>query len=468
MFGNGLDEDFLRMYPAMLYKLDAGDPLPKFGPETARLYGDLCACTDSTCVERNFFSMGAIALQSCDSQSWQRGRNLLDQAFSRAGWLATLQTPGMNHSHAPTHSYSSVVSDRAMVGISAADFVLACCACWVIFLWWRSEISMQTPFLGLTTFPQCVLLLSFVGFAAGHTFIMQRAGTTGYSVISATILIYIAKCVISFSMFLCRTDLKAGFDSLLAPGCTRFGRLPGCILPMIPGGLLASGDCLTFLGLANLDPVTFLIFMNLRTVFVGISWEFMFRRKLSATQWLALLLFMVAGITKGVDRAHAMAAGGLQTGICITIIKSSTGALALVFAEVLLKEMTMPTDLVNTCTYLWGLAWLVIVMLCGGGASTLYSTLLSATAWSKLRADPWMIGSICCLVVWGIISAYLLKHLSVIVKESAQAVVIVISVALQWFLSGNSAITTMGMMGMSMAVLGICVYSIDPLQHRHK
>jgi len=457
----GLDESFHRMYPAMLYKLGAGDQLPKFSQKSAALYGDACPCHNTDCITHNFAIMGAIAIQSCDSQGWSFARTLLDKR------LETSKVTGIIAARAGI-SIAEGMPLLTRVGISAVDFALACCACWAIFLWWRSGTSMQTGFLGVTTVPQVVLLLGFISCSASYGFILERAGKTGYSIISATILVYIAKCVVSSFMCFCRTDQIVGFDTLFAPGCTRFGKLPACILPVIPGGLLAGGDCLTFLGLANIDPVTFLIFMNLRTVFVGILWEMLFRRKLSATQWLALLLFMVAGITKGFDRAYAMDTSGLQAGACITIVKALIGALACVFSEVLLKEMTMPTDLVNTCTYLWGLVWLVIMMLCGGGAGTLHSNLLSAAAWSKLQGDPWMIGSICHLSVWGIISAYLLKHLSNIVKESAQAFVIVISTALQCLLIDSSVINSVGMMGMSMAVLGVCVYSIDPLENRDK
>jgi hypothetical protein len=404
-------------------------------------------------------------------EGWRFARSLLDRA---------MHNPGITLAHAHTHSALDL--DRAMepsegkatpvgilAGISATDFVLACCAIGVITSEWRSTSSVQTTgFLGLTTSTQAGLVLGFLSFSVAHVFIVQRAGSTGYSTISATILVYIAKSTVSSLMFLFRADVKTGLQSFLAPGCTRFGKTPAFIVPMIPGGFLAVADVLTFLILTHVDPVTYLIFMNMRTVFVGFSWEFMFRRKLSATQWLALLLFMVASITKGVDRAHAMSAGGFQVGISLAIVKALMGALGSTSSEMLLKDMAMPTDLVNACTYFWGFVCMVIVMLCSGGASGLYSDMLSATAWSKLQADPWMIGSICCLTVFGIISAYLLKHRSNIFKESAQAIVIVLSTVLQWLLVGSSAITPMGIMGVSMAVLGVKVYSTDPLHNRAK
>merc|ERR1712072_1544303 len=107
---------------------------------------------------------------------------------------------------------------------------------------------------------------------------------------SATIIIYVGKCAVSFLMFLCRSDLRAGFSSILAPGCARFGRLPACFLPLIPGGLFAAYDTLSFLSLSNLDPATYQILVQLRIVWVGILWQLAFHRNLSATQWFALLL----------------------------------------------------------------------------------------------------------------------------------------------------------------------------------
>jgi len=258
--------------------------------------------------------------------------------------------------------------------------------------------------------------------------------------------------------------VQMGISTLLAPGCTRFGKVPACILPMIPGALLAGADALTLMSLVHLDPLTYQVLLSTRTVFAAIFWQFMFQRMLSATQSLALLLFIVAGISKGVE-ANVMDTS-LHSGICMVLVRNCMGALANVLSEVLLKEMVMPTDLINACTYFWGLVGLVVAMLCGHGANALYSELLCAAAWARLWADPWMIGAICCFTVWGIVCAYLLKELSNIVKELAQAFVIVFSTVLEWHFMGSSMITSMSICSVSMAVLGIGVFSTDPLQNR--
>merc|ERR1719253_2068639 len=76
-----------------------------------------------------------------------------------------------------------------------------------------------------------------------------------------------------------------------------------------------------------------------------------------------------------------------------------------------------------------------------------------------------MIASICCLIAFGIVAAYLLKELSNIVKELSRGFVIIICTVLQWSIDGQSAITFLSVLGMAMAVLGICLYTTDPLQN---
>jgi len=58
IFGNGLDEEFLRVYPAMLYKLDAGDQLPKYSLKTAALHGTACNCENKECIKEPLGKVG--------------------------------------------------------------------------------------------------------------------------------------------------------------------------------------------------------------------------------------------------------------------------------------------------------------------------------------------------------------------------------------------------------------------------
>jgi len=124
--------------------------------------------------------------------------------------------------------------------------------------------------------------------------------------------------------------------------------------------------------------------------------------------------------------------------------------------------MPLHTDLVNACTYFWGLVGLICAMLCIGGFNELYSELMAPAAWVKLRTDPYMMASVGWLVVFGILCAYLLKELSNIVKEVSGAFVVITCLGVQWMIQGNSAITATGIMAMTMAFLGISTYNTDP------
>jgi len=298
-------------------------------------------------------------------------------------------------------------------------------------------------------------------------FLQERAGVTRYSIISVTFLVYFGKCAVSFMMFLCKGDLRLGRLDTIS--------LKSHVGLMITGGVLAFYDALSFLCLRKFDTATYQVLSHMRVIFVSFLWQGAFRRKLSSTQWQSLLLLIVAGITKTVARAESMDAALLVGPIWILFLQNGLCAAANVSSEALLKNMAVPTDLVNTLIYFWGLVWLVIVMLCTQGPNAFYTDVLSPVAWARLQADPCMIGSICSLIALGITTAYLLKALSCIVKEMSGAVVMIVSAILQRYLIGLSVLTSMEILGISLAVLSILLYCTDPIQetdpiqkHRNK
>jgi len=348
----------------------------------------------------------------------------------------------------------------------AVELVILFVACGVFYMKRSDMSSWQNGLLGLTTFLQAGIFITYCSLSIGHMFLQQRAGITGYSFMAATLMIYFGKCVVSLGMFLSKGDCLAGFSTLLVPSGTRFGKMPGCVLPMIPGLMYAGYDALSFVSLHNLDPGTYQILVQTRIVLVGFLWQLMFQRKLSNTQWMALLCFLVAGITKGTDFASLVAVG--FQGICFVMLQNCMSASANVATELLLKEMLMPTDLVNACTYFWGLVGLAMAMLWSHGSDALYTMLLSPAAWLKLKEDPYMISSICCLVVFGIVTAYLLKQLSNIAKEVGGGIVIVATQIVELIFFGGAATSLLGLLGVNMAVFGIFLYSTAPVQDKPK
>lgn len=470
VYAYGLAEDFTRIWPAMLFLWGAG-----VAPEGD--YEATCWCQESVnevsaCVMRRINLAGTVSwgpqpgLNSLNVNSCTKAAQWQAASGRIAKHLDRISESLQDHSGplVPIAMFARLqerIPTAALVVIYIADLVLILGAGFVMFSRWRSADDMPAGFLGLTTFPQFAVLMLYIFFSVLHMFLQRHAGSTGYSVISATVLVYTGKLTVAFIMFLCRADVHEGFSALLAPGCTRFGKLPAFMLPMIPGGLLAGYDALSFVSLGDLDPATYQIMVHMRIIFVCFLWQLMFQRKLSGTQWFAILLFTTAGIQKGIDVVQVPDVR-LYRGIQTVALQTLMSAFANVSSEVLLKEMPMPADLVNTCMYMWGFIWLIVAMLCHQGYGAIYSELLSPDAWARLQADSYMVGSILSLIGFGITTAYLLKLLSNIVKELSGGCVIVITCVVQMVTS------TMGILGCIMAILGIGVYGSDPLREKVK
>jgi hypothetical protein len=155
----------------------------------------------------------------------------------------------------PRVKLTPLSDNRFLVTACFVNVVLAAIACQRMWLNWRPTTASLENFP--STLSGAVIFLVYIAFSVGHMFLQQRAGKTGYSVIAATLLVYFCKTVVSFLMFLCKEDVWTGLSSLLGPGCTRFGKLQGCLLPLIPGGLYAGYDALSFVGLQHIDPPTY-------------------------------------------------------------------------------------------------------------------------------------------------------------------------------------------------------------------
>mmetsp|Transcript_21764 Transcript_21764/g.61784 ORF Transcript_21764/g.61784 Transcript_21764/m.61784 type:complete len:513 (+) Transcript_21764:51-1589(+) len=322
--------------------------------------------------------------------------------------------------------------------------------------------SASRGILGIENGFQIAIFFTYVAFSCTHMFLQRRAGTTGYSVVSATIVVYSLKCLAALLMYLCRGGRD--FSALLEPaGGARFGRVPTCVLTLIPGGCLGGYDALSFLSLAALDPVTYQITMHLRLVFIALLWQFTFHRQLSSTQWFALLLFTMASTTKGLEQMREIG-WAVHAGLRIVLLQILMAAGGNVMAECLLKEVPVPTDLLNTCLYFQGLVvLLVVVCVTQGGPAAVHSTLLAPRAWKELISDPWMTSSILCMTMFGIVTAYFLRELSSLLKELSACFVIVASAVVEWCLLGSSPCTMLGMQAVVLAILAVGVYNAEPL-----
>lgn len=327
------------------------------------------------------------------------------------------------------------------------------------------QVKQEEPwarFLGIETQFQAAIFSTYVVFSCTHLFLQHRAGRSGYSAVSATVLIYTAKFLVALVMHVFRGDGK--LSTLFQPaGGPIFGRIPTCILTLIPGACLGGYDAISFFSLAALDPVTYQIMLHVRLVFIALLWQVTFRRQLSAPQWFAMVLFSMASASKGLDQVKEIGTVASH-GLALAFAQILLAVAGNVLAEFLLKEVPVATDLLNSCLYFQGLVVLLTVAWAQQGHSTLWDTLLGQHAWKALWADPWMLGSIVCMTAFGIVTAYFLRELSNLLKELSACFVIISSATVEWGVLGASPCTPLGAQAVLLAVLAVGVYNAEPLR----
>merc|ERR1719310_1263354 len=77
-----------------------------------------------------------------------------------------------------------------------------------------------------------------------------------------------------------------------------------------------------------------------------------------------------------------------------------------------------------------------------------------------------MILSIICMVAFGIVTAYLLRELSNILKELSTAIVIIAVAVVEWFVLHSSSCSFLGIQAVALAAMAIVLYSMDPVAGR--
>mmetsp|Transcript_9641 Transcript_9641/g.28461 ORF Transcript_9641/g.28461 Transcript_9641/m.28461 type:complete len:537 (-) Transcript_9641:71-1681(-) len=355
--------------------------------------------------------------------------------------------------------------DRGLLGVNA---VLACSACLLIYQSRLRKRAKRLPgapegFLGIWSRFQMVTFFAYVFFACALMFLQHRAGNTSYSVMSATIIVYALKCTSSLVAHVCKG--QGDFASLLEPtGGSYLGRIPTWLLTLVPGGCLGAYDALSFLSLASLDPVTYQIVLHLRLVLITLLWQVTFRRRLTPSHWFAILLFFMATATQGLEQAKDLAT---HRGLLLVVLQIITAVGGNVMAEFVLKEVPVATDLLNACLYFEGLVVLLVMVCCThGGPAAVYSALLAPAAWKELVADPWMVSSIVCMAIFGIVTAYFLREMTNLLKELSACFVLILSAVLEWGVLGSSSCTCSGIQAVVLVILAVGVYNAEPLENK--
>lgn len=230
--------------------------------------------------------------------------------------------------------------------------------------------------------------------------------------------------VISFAKIVCSLGLYAWYDGALAHVPQRLVAAKGVLMRYsVVAGLFCLYDVLSFVNLAHLDPQTYLVFLQLRTVMTGVIWEFAFSKTLTWAQRGGLALICFGCITKQVGAGFSVekASQVAYRDYVLLAVQIGANCWAGVANEVLLKEKGgVPLNLQNIVQYSWVLVWCLLVgTLCP--VEGVHLNPLDVSEWSKML-DAKMLPNILILTLLGLITSVMLKMLSSVWKAVATAV----------------------------------------------
>uniref|UniRef100_A0A7S0L5G4 CMP-sialic acid transporter n=1 Tax=Coccolithus braarudii TaxID=221442 RepID=A0A7S0L5G4_9EUKA len=187
----------------------------------------------------------------------------------------------------------------------------------------------------------------------------NEAGRFDYSVPASTMLSEMLKLGISATL-LCRHRLTSNAALLSDDSVAEFFSymLPALIY-------FVNNNCLFFI-LQAVDPTTFQLLSQLKTIFTGLLFRLCLNRRLSAVQYLALVTLACGTAVSQIPSAatndpvshrhsHAVAAAA---GVALSVLSCALSALGGVYSEKLLKgRPTASIHWQNIQLYIWGVVF---------------------------------------------------------------------------------------------------------------
>lgn len=261
---------------------------------------------------------------------------------------------------------------------------------------------------------------------------------------------------------------------------------------LIPAGLYALTDVLTYVELRTFDPATYHLLGELKLVLVGVVHQFFFKRRLGAGRWVALGIITVGCVVKTLDSLEDHHSGRRLEGtaddddggaesesfpqqskptlinylLLFVVILSST--VAGVYNEKLLKDKpSIPVNLQNICLYFDGILFLTLGMAAGiDDAKTPIAEALSPAGLRALFAEPAVVAMAVTMSVAGIVTSRFLRAFDSVRKSIAVSLVVVCLPFLSWALFGT-AVTTKMVLSVLTVVGGMYLYSVQPPPGSH-
>lgn len=273
---------------------------------------------------------------------------------------------------------------------------------------------------------------------------------------------------------------------------------------LIPAGLYALGDVLTYINLRSFDPATLHLLGEMKLVVTAIVHQCLFKRMLNRWHWMALLIITSGCLLKAMDSLEMTTSDDTTTTTnrndggdtaegssskegsdesttnaqsTTTIMPHPTilnfGLIAIhifittvagVFNEKLLKDKpSICINLQNLCLYLNGMVFLTLGMVAGISEhhGTSIKEALSYTSLHALFSQPSILAMAIVMSIAGIVTSRFLKVFDSIRKSVAVALVVV-SLPLLSRLIFGTPITVKMIISILMVVAGMQIYTLQP------
>lgn len=285
-------------------------------------------------------------------------------------------------------------------------------------------------------------------------------------------MVFLTECtklLIAILIYLKEKDVKSLITSV-------FSHQKLFLLYFIPAALYCIYNNLAFVSLANFDPTTYYVLLQLRMVVTGAVYEIVFKRKLTRMQWLSLVLITIGCIVKNLHSTdettkvnstettaiHSIVNRDFFVKIIWIFIQIFCSCFAGVYTEFLVKDTGSDVHLMvqNVYMYIDSMLCNLIALLMTFGEDSSSRAFIDhpIETFSQILFNPLALSVMINNALCGIITSLFLKSFNSILKIFASALELVTTAIICWILF-SIPIDHLTILSIVIVSLAIYIYS---------
>lgn len=324
---------------------------------------------------------------------------------------------------------------------------------------------MAAP-LGLETPQQRGIFVTYMGLWVSYGLLNELAKRRGvaFNSTAAVVLQSLLKLALASALFL-RHDVSASSvpAKLRALMDQTRAHRSLLLLYLIPAGLYALYDVLSYVNLRQFDAPTYFLLLQFRLVVTGLLHQLVFARRLNRNQWLALLVTTAGCAIKTLGSTSSAASTSSTEGPSLVayaslMVQMLASTFAGVYNELLLKKQAkIPVNLQNVFMYADSILCTGAMLALGLTGQTLSEVARLETLRTLL--SPVVLSMVLIMSAVGLVTSLFLKHLDSVRKAIASALELVVLPILSVVLFGVP-ITVYTVAAVACVAFGVYIYSV--------